>query len=1259
MRQYRPRRSVKIAQPLSRSIGLLFCLVFGLGCHFAGFAADAQTVKEKSPAAEHAPAAAPTLDGEAHPASQARGQSYADRAAAAQAHLDALPKEIEDEALRAKVAEQWKEALVCWQAAQQASEQLARRRKTIDGAPARLQAIEGEDQALRKRAASPEAADAGHSLADLEAELRELDVSLPELNKQLSERVSRNESQGQRLAESRKNAEAAQARLAAKPDPIPEDIPEELKTALREAQSARRRADNEIVANSEYYRNIQEPLAQLDNAERTLLSHRVEFGKSRREHLAKLIAEKRREEADRLRRESEAAAARVLGALPDDFREVAAENDELTKTLNQILAYENRRNTYLQTADENVDTLHKDYERIREQLESGGGGRNLGTYLWAKRRSLQRDVYQARKDRESLLGGNIMGLSLASLDELRRTVPRLEKELAAFSARPDVAARSEAERNEIIGQARKILDYHAKLVASLSDAVSRHAAALIDLDSSGKELQRISRQYTALAERYVLELPGSPPLWRISLPNVLKGVGRDIAGTNLWRETGVAFISGLLTSPWLLVLLAAAFAPGFLARLLGKLKWFRNIARHAPLAGSPRGLLWRLGKIALGSYQAPLAMFVAGAAIWRTALPTSAAAALGEAFLLTVVPWLLVNLWRHFCDADGILEVYARTPPPLCQRLGRRLTALALFGVPLWAVVCYALNRTEPPEYQSLGSVLSMLLAGLAVGFWLLRMRPAVLMRDCGRTWKSVWQALHLTVMVLGVVWLGMSLMGYNYGAVLVIHKAAVSGLIVTVLGAAALYWSLSLARSRERQRARAILFYRFGAVRAGGRRRRLPDGADRAEAAVSPRLRQDNVANVLDKTPGAAAPLRAESERGKPGSCPTLSVRNHARSDRKNTGAETGRPGPASTDTNAPASGDGVPAAPAAPAGPLPLCQPGENPDDIHSPAPVKAAAASIPPAVEQELSQSLTEARRLVVWLSVAALAGLLLWQWSDLFPVQEWLGKLSLWLKGDAKTVTLREVARALVGGLFCYLIANPLGAWFNLTFFGWNPGERGTRMATASLIRYAAVGAGLIWIAHELGMAWSDAQWLVAALSVGIGFGLQEIILNFVSGIILLFERPVRVGDTVTIGTADGTISRINIRTTTLLDANRRELIIPNKELITGRVVNWTLSDTVTRLVIPVTVAYGSDLEKVQQLLLEAADSLDEVLDDPAPTVFFVEMAGSGLNFELRVFTGRLDDRMPVQHQLYLTIDRLFKENGIERPYPQMDVHVRNA
>ncbi|MBV6695495.1 mechanosensitive ion channel, partial [Serratia quinivorans] len=129
---------------------------------------------------------------------------------------------------------------------------------------------------------------------------------------------------------------------------------------------------------------------------------------------------------------------------------------------------------------------------------------------------------------------------------------------------------------------------------------------------------------------------------------------------------------------------------------------------------------------------------------------------------------------------------------------------------------------------------------------------------------------------------------------------------------------------------------------------------------------------------------------------------------------------------------------------------------------------------------------------------------------------------------------------------------------------------------------------------LGVAWEKLQGLAAALTVGLGFGLQEICANFVSAIIILFERPVRIGDTVTIGSYSGTVSRIRIRATTVTDFDRKEVIIPNKAFVTERLINWTLSDTVTRIIIQVGVAYGSDLDKVKTILMKAAKDNPKVM-----------------------------------------------------------------
>ena len=193
---------------------------------------------------------------------------------------------------------------------------------------------------------------------------------------------------------------------------------------------------------------------------------------------------------------------------------------------------------------------------------------------------------------------------------------------------------------------------------------------------------------------------------------------------------------------------------------------------------------------------------------------------------------------------------------------------------------------------------------------------------------------------------------------------------------------------------------------------------------------------------------------------------------------------------------------------------------------------------------------------------------------------------------------------------------------------------------------------------IGVGWSKVQWLVAAVTFGLGFGLQEIFANFVSGLIILFERPMRVGDVVTVSGVSGIVSRIRMRATTITDWDRKELIVPNKEFITGQLVNWTLSDRVLRIVFRVGVAYGSDTRLVHRLLLKAAAEHPSVLSDPPPQALFVAFADSTLAFELRVYVPGLEVYGAVQHELNTAIDSSFRTAGIEIAFPQCDVHVRS-
>ena len=159
-------------------------------------------------------------------------------------------------------------------------------------------------------------------------------------------------------------------------------------------------------------------------------------------------------------------------------------------------------------------------------------------------------------------------------------------------------------------------------------------------------------------------------------------------------------------------------------------------------------------------------------------------------------------------------------------------------------------------------------------------------------------------------------------------------------------------------------------------------------------------------------------------------------------------------------------------------------------------------------------------------------------------------------------------------------------------------QGSAYAATTLLSYAIAAIGFVATLSTLGVSWDKLQWLVAALSLGIGFGMQEIFANFISGLIILFERPVRIGDTVTIGALSGTVSRIQIRATTITDFDRKEIIVPNKTFVTDQLINWSLTDTVTRVVINLGLAYETDLPLARKLIMQAVEDNARVLREPA-------------------------------------------------------------
>ncbi len=314
----------------------------------------------------------------------------------------------------------------------------------------------------------------------------------------------------------------------------------------------------------------------------------------------------------------------------------------------------------------------------------------------------------------------------------------------------------------------------------------------------------------------------------------------------------------------------------------------------------------------------------------------------------------------------------------------------------------------------------------------------------------------------------------------------------------------------------------------------------------------------------------------------------------------------------------------------------------------------------VEKLSQQSL---RLIHLGLLGALLAGLY-WVWADLLTVFAYLDNITLYeyaSAGDASTlvpISLSDALGALVIALLAFIFASNLPGLLEVLVLSRMKLAQGSAYAITTLLSYLIAGGGIIATLGTLGVSWDKLQWLVAALSVGLGFGLQEIFANFISGLIILFERPVRIGDVVTIGDLSGTISRIQIRATTITDFDRKEIIVPNKTFVTGQLLNWSLTDTVTRVTVKLGVAYGSDLELTRKLLRQIADENPRVLKDPEPMVLFLSFGASTLDHELRIHVRELGDRNLATDEINRRIDALFKENAIEIAFNQIDVHVRS-
>ncbi|ELN2738352.1 miniconductance mechanosensitive channel MscM [Pluralibacter gergoviae] len=318
-----------------------------------------------------------------------------------------------------------------------------------------------------------------------------------------------------------------------------------------------------------------------------------------------------------------------------------------------------------------------------------------------------------------------------------------------------------------------------------------------------------------------------------------------------------------------------------------------------------------------------------------------------------------------------------------------------------------------------------------------------------------------------------------------------------------------------------------------------------------------------------------------------------------------------------------------------------------------------------EVDLDTLSAQSLRLVrsILMLIALLSVIILW--SEIHSAFGFLENISLWdvtstVQGveSLEPITLGAVLIAILVFIITLQLVRNLPALLELAVLQHISLTPGTGYAITTITKYLLMLIGGLVGFSMIGIEWAKLQWLVAALGVGLGFGLQEIFANFISGLIILFEKPIRIGDTVTIRDLTGSITKINTRATTISDWDRKEIIVPNKAFITEQFINWSLSDSVTRVVLTVPAPTDADTEEVTQILVTAAERCSLVLDNPAPEAFLVDLQQGIQLFELRIYAAEMGHRMPLRHELHQLILAGFREHGIEMPFPPFQMRLES-
>ncbi|MDA1162478.1 MAG: mechanosensitive ion channel [Planctomycetota bacterium] len=1006
--------------------------------------------------------------------------------------------------------------------------------------------------------------------------------------------------------------------------PAPADeLPLLTQARQTELQVRRMFIDAELPAlQNELSKYDAEDAADYVRLERDVRTQEVAFAEAELKLFDEKIAERQAEEkkaAFRRARDEAIAAQPLLQADADENKALAESAVKLTAPIDESRAK-------LEKTKARLDEVQKQFVATQQKVENIGLSGAVGALLRRQRSDLPNITRRQAnvRDRQKVIED--VQYELFEADDQRARLANREPFVQAIiqKAPPGLP---EAQLQLLEVAARDVLDRRAEYLDQLIRSDNTYLDTLFEIDQTEQLLiAEAERYYTYIDERVLWIRSNSPLFTEMQIDTSDKAMFEPTA----WMTAGIQLLTDAIETLWLYVFVVAAVSTMVLLRP----KFRRSLQAAGALSrkGNCTSFdpTWRAAWLtALMSVAWPgLAWFLG----YRLSLVSSGAdASVAIAQGLTAVAWsyLPMELLRQVCRVGGLADYHFDWPDSTIRIFRNMLPRLTLFGLPFvfLTTTLYSSSSEHGLDLPERGCFVA---GTLVLTFFLRR----VLRPDTGILCE------YLTTNPGG--WLFRTQWVWYWGSVLA--PLSLAGLTITgfYYTAQQLAWRLfsTMILVLTLQLLRALL-QRLLIVQ---RRKLSIEHAKKRRAELAARQQATALAAA------AIHPVQKDSDKGKT------------------------KPDSA-TSTQAANQSEILPAT----SGPSVILPPEELRADVEA---------------------STEQSRRLLrITVTTASLAGV--WMiWVDVLPALRILDQWQLWATtvdvsaedaglsasssfssnsmrstypvaniGDAtatqemvtvvRHVTPRDIGLALIIVVLTLACARNIPGLMELWLLQRLPLDQSVRYAITTMTSYIIILLGVILSFSAISVGWSKVQWLATALTFGLAFGLQEIFANFVAGLILLFERPIRIGDVVTVDEVSGVVSRIRIRATTITNWDRKEYVIPNKEFITGRMLNWTLSDKINRVVITVGIAYGSDVAKAKELLLRVCNDHPLTLAEPATIVAFEGFGDNSLTFVVRTFLPNLDNRLVVIDALHTNIDRVFREANIEIAFPQRDLHLRSV